>query len=199
MAPCIGDRSDAPMSGPREQPPARRSVGTATASHPWQPPGSRSPSASSGRPRSAASSKACPGTVVRSSWTMTPARATWAWRSTCCAPRVSHHPGSRPTRPSAPHSTSATGCWHVPATSAVGACRDASIQQRLHQQLDQLIEAHDRAVARLNAEAPSLSLHRLPMDRARERARLADALADDASTSSASSASSARTSPDGAA
>jgi Domain of unknown function (DUF1992) len=46
------------------------------------------------------------------------------------------------------------------------------VQQRLYQRLDQVIETHDGAVARLNATAPSLSLHRRLMDRAQERARL---------------------------
>ena len=40
-------------------------------------------------------------------------------------------------------------------------------RHRLHQQLDRLVDAHDAAVARLNAGAPSLSLHRRPMDRGR--------------------------------
>ena len=50
-------------------------------------------------------------------------------------------------------------------------------QHRLHDQLDRLIDRHDAAVARLNASAPSLSLHRRPLDRAAERARLDVALA----------------------
>ena len=54
------------------------------------------------------------------------------------------------------------------------------VQARLHQQLDQVIDAHDTAVARLNASAPSVSLHRLRMDRAAERSRLVDAFLGDA-------------------
>ncbi len=50
-------------------------------------------------------------------------------------------------------------------------------RHRLHQQLDRLVDAHDAAVARLNIGAPSLSLHRRPMDRSAERARLDLALA----------------------
>jgi hypothetical protein len=49
-------------------------------------------------------------------------------------------------------------------------------RHRLHRQLDQLIETHDEAVTRLNAAAPSLALHRRPMDRDAQRRRLDVAL-----------------------
>ncbi len=52
-------------------------------------------------------------------------------------------------------------------------------QHRLHDQLDRLVERHDAAVARLNASAPTLSLHRRPLDRHAERARLDTAMATD--------------------
>jgi hypothetical protein len=52
-------------------------------------------------------------------------------------------------------------------------------QHRLHDQLDRLIERHGAAVARLNASAPSLSLHRRPLVRAAEHARLEAAMATD--------------------
>ncbi len=50
-------------------------------------------------------------------------------------------------------------------------------RQRLHRRLDQLIETHATAVARLNASAPSLCLHRRPLDGAAEHARLDEAIA----------------------
>ena len=49
-------------------------------------------------------------------------------------------------------------------------------RQRLHRQLDQLIDTHATAVARLNASAPSLSLHRRPLDRSAEHATLDEAI-----------------------
>ncbi len=55
-------------------------------------------------------------------------------------------------------------------------------RQRLHRQLDQLIDSHAAAVARLNASAPSLSVHRRPLDRAAEHARLDEAIATGRST-----------------
>ncbi len=54
-----------------------------------------------------------------------------------------------------------------------------SVQQRLHEQLDRIIDDHDDAVARLNASAPSLSLHRQRLDRDAERARLQATFRDD--------------------
>lgn len=50
------------------------------------------------------------------------------------------------------------------------------LRHRLHRQLDDLIETHDGAVARLNAAAPSLALHRRAMDRDAQRIRLDEAL-----------------------
>lgn len=55
-------------------------------------------------------------------------------------------------------------------------------RQRLHRQLDVVIDAQHAAVARLNASAPSLSLHRRPLGRAAEHTRLDDAIAGRAST-----------------
>ena len=53
------------------------------------------------------------------------------------------------------------------------------LEHRLHEQLDRIIDAHDGAVTRLNASAPSLSLHRRPLDRAAELARLHTAITGD--------------------
>jgi hypothetical protein len=69
-------------------------------------------------------------------------------------------------------------CAQARAASARGVMGRLG-QHRLHEQLERLIERHDAAVARLNASAPSLSLHRRPLDRTLERARLEAAMATD--------------------
>ncbi len=69
-------------------------------------------------------------------------------------------------------------CAQARAASARGVLGRLG-QHRLQEQLERLIERHDAAVERLNASAPSLSLHRRPLDRILERARLEAAMGTD--------------------
>ena len=65
------------------------------------------------------------------------------------------------------------------AQAGAAAHRDAigrMSRHRLQRQLEGLMDTHDAAVASLNAMAPSVALHRRPLDRAGQRLRLAEAL-----------------------